>query len=47
MAAYPLLELSDPEKLQRLKDEWEPRKEYIDKDLWVIKNFLTEEELFG
>lgn len=46
MAAYPLLELSDPEKLQRLKDEWEPRKEYIDKDLWVIKNFLTEEELF-
>jgi hypothetical protein len=24
---------------------WEPRKEYIEKDLWVIRNFLTEEEL--
>jgi hypothetical protein len=24
---------------------WEPRKEYIEKDLWVIRNFLTDEEL--
>ena len=24
---------------------WEPRKEYIEKDLWVIKNFLSEEEV--
>jgi hypothetical protein len=24
---------------------WEPRKEYIEKDLWVIRNFLSEKEL--
>lgn len=24
---------------------WEPRKEYIEKDLWVIRNFLSEAEL--
>jgi hypothetical protein len=24
---------------------WEPRKEYIEKDLWVIRNFLSDEEL--
>lgn len=45
MANYDLLEMRDPEKLQRLKDEWEPKKEYIEKDLWVIRNFLTKEEL--
>ena len=45
MANYDLLELRDPQKLQALKDEWEHKKEYIDKDLWVIRNFLSEEEL--
>lgn len=45
MPNYNLLEWSNPEKLQSLKDEWEPKKEYIEKDLWVIRNFLTEEEL--
>lgn len=45
MANYDLLELRDPEKLQLLQAEWEPAKEYIEKDLWVIRNFLTEEEL--
>lgn len=29
----------------KLKDIWEPRKEYIEKDLWVIRNFLSSEEL--
>jgi hypothetical protein len=24
---------------------WEPRKEYIEKDLWVIRDFLSEEEI--
>lgn len=28
-----------------LAEIWEPKKEYIEKDLWVIRNFLTEEEL--
>ena len=45
MPNYDLLEISDPEKLQSLKDIWEPRKEYIEKDLWVIRNFLSKEEL--
>lgn len=45
MANYDLLEVRDPEKLQKLKDEWEPKKEYIEKDLWVIRNFLSQEEL--
>lgn len=31
--------------LSRLSEIWEPRKEYIEKDLWVIRNFLSEEEL--
>lgn len=31
--------------IEKLKEIWEPRKEYIDKDLWVIRNFLSEEEL--
>lgn len=31
--------------IAELKAIWEPRKEYIEKDLWVIRNFLTEEEL--
>ena len=45
MPNYALLEESNPKKLQALKDYWEPKKEYIEKDLWVIRNFLTEEEL--
>jgi len=31
--------------ISKLKDIWEPRKEYIEKDLWVIRNFLSSEEL--
>ncbi len=31
--------------IEELHEIWEPRKEYIEKDLWVIRNFLTEEEL--
>jgi hypothetical protein len=45
MPSYDLLELRDPDKLKSLKDIWEPKKEYIEKDLWVIRNFLTEEEI--
>jgi hypothetical protein len=45
MPNYNLLEFSDPDRLQELKDIWEPRKEYIEKDLWVIRNFLSKEEL--
>lgn len=29
----------------KLVEIWEPRKEYIEKDLWVIRNFLSNEEL--
>jgi hypothetical protein len=29
----------------KLAEIWEPRKEYIEKDLWVIRNFLSDEEL--
>ena len=31
--------------VEELAAIWEPRKEYIEKDLWVIRNFLTDEEL--
>ena len=31
--------------LETLSKIWEPRKEYIEKDLWVIRNFLSDEEL--
>jgi hypothetical protein len=31
--------------ISKLSAIWEPRKEYIEKDLWVIRNFLSEEEL--
>jgi hypothetical protein len=31
--------------LAKLAEIWEPRKEYIEKDLWVIRNFLSDEEL--
>lgn len=42
MTAY---EYSDINNLDELKKIWEPRKEYIEKDLWVIRNFLSDEEL--
>ena len=45
MPNYDLLESKDPAKLNSLKEIWEPKKEYIEKDLWVIRNFLSEEEL--
>ena len=45
MTTYSLLEVKDPKKLQDLTDYWEPKKEYIEKDLWVIRNFLSKEEL--
>ena len=45
MPNYDLLEIRDPEKLNSLKEIWEPKKEYIEKDLWVIRNFLSPEEL--
>ena len=45
MPKYRLLEVTNPKKLNAIKAEWEPKKEYIEKDLWVIRNFLTEEEL--
>jgi hypothetical protein len=45
MPKYRLLEVTNPKKLNVIKAEWEPKKEYIEKDLWVIRNFLTEEEL--
>ena len=31
--------------INKLSEIWEPRKEYIEKDLWVIRDFLSEEEL--
>ena len=31
--------------LPQLKEIWESRKEYIEKDLWVIRNFLSDSEL--
>ena len=31
--------------LEALSAIWEPRKEYIEKDLWVIRDFLSDEEL--
>jgi len=38
-------DMSNNLSIEELQAIWEPRKEYIDKDLWVIRNFLTEEEL--
>lgn len=31
--------------IETLSAIWEPKKEYIEKDLWVIRNFFSEEEL--
>jgi len=39
------MELYPEAALQELREIWEPKKEYIEKDLWVIRNILTEEEL--
>ena len=36
------LERADIELLKKI---WEPRKEYIEKDLWVIRDFLSDEEI--
>lgn len=36
---------SEEATIDELKEYWEPKKEYIEKDLWVIRNFLTDEEL--
>ncbi len=36
---------SSDEIIAELSAIWEPKKEYIEKDLWVIRNFLSEEEL--
>lgn len=36
---------SNPSNIEELKEYWESKKEYIEKDLWVIRNFLSEEEL--
>ena len=38
-------QFSEKTNIDELKEYWEPKKEYIEKDLWVIRNFLTEEEL--
>jgi hypothetical protein len=45
MSNYNLLNIEHEKRLQILADEWGPKKEYIEKDLWVIRNFLSEEEL--
>lgn len=42
---YNLSETENPEWLEELRQIWEPKKEYIEKDLWVIRNFLTQEEI--
>lgn len=39
------MDYANNQEIADLKAIWEPRKEYIEKDLWVIRNFLTEEEL--
>ena len=31
--------------VSKLSEIWEPRKEYIEKDLWVIRDFLSPDEL--
>ena len=45
MSNYHLLEERDPSKYRQLKDIWEPKKEYIEKDLWVIRNFLSKSNI--
>lgn len=44
MPGYPASDYQEHD-VEKLKTIWEPRKEYIEKDLWVIRNFLSQEEL--
>ena len=41
---YPMQDFKERD-LDKLSKIWEPRKEYIEKDLWVIRDFLSDEEL--
>jgi hypothetical protein len=41
---YPETEYKE-RNVEQLSSIWEPRKEYIEKDLWVIRDFLSDEEL--
>lgn len=41
---YPI-EYYKEKDVSKLSELWESKKEYIEKDLWVIRNFLSEEEL--
>ncbi len=41
---YPVEDFKERD-LSKLSKIWEPRKEYIEKDLWVIRDFLSDEEL--
>lgn len=41
---YPI-EYYKEQDVSKLSEFWESKKEYIEKDLWVIRNFLSEEEL--
>ena len=40
-----ILEDYKEKDIAKLSAIWETRKEYIEKDLWVIRNFLSDEEL--
>lgn len=44
MSDYDLYDYMEHD-ISKLKEIWEPRKEYIEKDLWVIRNFLRQEEI--
>ena len=39
------IEYYKEQDVSKLSEFWESKKEYIEKDLWVIRNFLSEEEL--
>jgi hypothetical protein len=41
---YPIKDYKERD-IANLSAIWEPRKEYIDKDLWIIRDFLSDEEL--
>ena len=41
---YPI-EYYKEQDVSKLSEFWESKKEYIEKDLWVIRNFLSKEEL--
>lgn len=44
MPDYPASDYEERD-IRKLKRIWNPRKEYIEKDLWVIRNFLSKEEI--